>query len=602
MASRAFGWIQDGGKIENLRRTVEIFDHQSPTYQELIEKRISTLVEERDGRDRLLTELHKIPLTLKYKDLVGTAFTPRRESRCNGIIQAAIVGQNKPFIVDWAASSFLKWAHALGFIQHNKSEDSFSITEFGRQYARATPGNTDGSGLFTQTNQQGTGVSEKEILSQAFLSYPPVMRVLNLLKEEKHLTKFEIGKQLGFVGEDGFTSLPQDILVIELAQTKKSRDRSEMLANWDGTSDKYARMIAGWLENIGWVKKEEKLIKVTLGNKVYEYGIPQSYRITADGLKARRRGLGINIQKRIPKNVFWEMLATKGKSRDYKRTRRALILQEIGKKSCSLQALQRLLADEGFSESEATIADDLKGLKQIGLNVQQEQSGYFLQDTIQNLTIPSLPTKDTVKDDIQKLMDQCRDHLEHVSHDYLVLIELSFSGKKKSRIFEKQTVNLLINECGFNGFPLGGQNRPDGLIFTQELTEDYGVIIDTKAYKDGFSLPIAEQDKMTRYVNQNLQRDKRVSLKWWEDFPADVNLFKFLFVSSKFIGEYESGLRQISISTQDTTGAAITSYNLLLLAEEIAKGKMDLQNVREKFSCLSSVEIASDSPQLMMPL
>ena len=576
MATRTFGWVQDPGKIGNLRKTVEVFDHQSPTYKALISKQIPALVEERDGRDRFLSEMSKIPLKLKYTDLVGTAFTPRSQSRCNGILQAAIKGQKRGFIGNWPADNFLRWAHALELIQYDNSEDSFSITEFGLQYTKA--------------NQRSP--AEKEIISQAFLSYPPVMRVLSLLSDGSHLTKFEIGSQLGFVEEDGFTSLPQDILVIELAQTESAKGRREMLANWDGTSDKYARMIAGWLEDIGWVKKEEKLVEVTLVNKVYEYAIPQSYRITADGLKARRRGLGINIQKRIPKNVFWEMLATKGKSRDYKRTRRALILQEIAKKSCSLQALQKLLADEGFSESEAIIVSDLKGLEQIGLNVQQEQSEYFLQDTIQNLIIPSLPTGDTVKDDIQELMDQCRERLEHVSHDYLVLIELSFSGKK-SRIFEMKTVDLLVKQCGFNGLHLGGQSRPDGVIFTQDLIEDFGVIIDTKAYKDGFSIPVTEQDKMARYVNQNIQRDKRVSQKWWEHFPADVSLFKFLFVSSKFVREYENGLRQISISTEDTLGAAITSYNLLLLAEEIAKEEINLQNVGEKFSCLSTVEMES---------
>ena len=40
-------------------------------------------------------------------------------------------------------------------------------------------------------------------------------------------------------------------------------------------------------------------------------------------------------------------------------------------------------------------------------------------------------------------------------------------------------------------------------------------------------------------------------------------------------------------------GAAITSYNLLLLAEEIAKEEINLQNVGEKFSCLSTVEMES---------
>lgn len=576
MATRTFGWVQDPGKIENLRKTVEIFDHQSPTYKVLIDKQIPTLVEERDGRDRFLSEMSKTPLNLKYMDLVGTAFYPRSQSRCNGILQAAIKGQRREFIGNWPADNFLRWAHALGFIEYDNNTESFSITEFGLQY--------------TKSNQRSP--TEKEILSQAFLSYPPVMRVLNLLSDGSHLTKFEIGSQLGFVEEDGFTSLPQNILVIDLAQTESAEDRRKMLADWDGTSDKYARMIAGWLEDMGWVKKEKKLVKVTLGNEAYEYAIPQSYRITANGLKARRRGLGINIQKRIPKNVFWEMLATKGKSRNYKRTRRALILQEIAKKSCSLPALQQLLANNGFNESETIIVSDLNGLEQIGLNVQQEQGEYFLQDTIQNLTIPSLPTKKTVKDDVQKLVDQCREHLRHISHNYLVLIELSFSGRKngKSKLFEMKTIDLL-NQCGFKGHHLGGPNRPDGLIFTQNLTEDYGVIIDTKAYKDGFSIPITEQDKMRRYVNQNINRDERISPKWWEDFPADVNSFKFLFVSSKFIREYESALHQISYLTHDTPGAAITSYNLLLLAEKIAKEEINLQNVGEKFSCLSTVEM-----------
>ena len=165
---------------------------------------------------------------MKYTNLVGTAFNPRSESRCNGILQAAIKGQRREFIGDWPADNFLRWAHALGFIQFDKNADCFSITEVGLQYVTTKPGTSD----------------ETEILSQAFLSYPPVMRVLNLLADGSHLTKFEIGKQLGFVGEDGFTSLPQNILVRSLCQTENSSDRSKMLTDWDGTSDKYARMIA----------------------------------------------------------------------------------------------------------------------------------------------------------------------------------------------------------------------------------------------------------------------------------------------------------------------------------------------------------------------
>ena len=575
MAIRTFGWIQDPGKIENLRRTVEVFDNQSPTYRELIGTLIPTLVEKRDGRDHFISELKRIPLKLKYKDLKGTAFTPRKDARCNGIMQAAIKGQKREFISDWPADNFIRWAHALGFIQYDSGSDSFLITEFGLKYTKTEPDTSD----------------EKEILSQAFLSYPPVMRVLNLLADGEHLTKFEIGKQLGFVGEDGFTNLPQNILVCSLAQIEDPKEKNKMLSDWEGTSDKYARMIARWLEYMGWVTQEEKQVVTTFGNKEYKSPIPQSYLITPAGLKARRRGMGTNIQKRIPKNVFWEMLATKGKDRSYIRTRRSLILQEIAKKSLSLQALQQMLTDKGFKESETTIVNDLKGLEQIGLNIQLGQKGYFLQDTIQNLVVPNFATEETVKSDIQDSIDRCRELLEHVSHDYLVLIPLSFSGREGSRLFEMKTVELLIDQCGFDGLRLGEADRPDGLIFTQELTEDYGVIIDTKAYSKNFNIPRQEADKMTRYVSENIQRDPRHSPKWWERFPSHVNLFKFLFVSGRFGGQYENQLHRISRSTQDTAGAAITSYNLLLLAEEIAKKNIDLQNVGEKFSCLAEVEM-----------
>ncbi len=576
MATRTFGWVQDSGKIENLRKTVEMFDRSSSTYQELIANRIPALVQEQDGRDRFLSELRRIPLKLKYTNLVGTAFNPRSESRCNGILQAAIKGQRREFIGDWPADNFLRWAHALGFIQFDKNADCFSITEVGLQYVTTKPGTSD----------------ETEILSQAFLSYPPVMRVLNLLADGSHLTKFEIGKQLGFVGEDGFTSLPQNILVRSLCQTENSSDRSKMLTNWDGTSDKYARMIANWLKHMGWVTQAKKRVAATFGDERCEYLIPQAYVITAEGLQARRRGLGTNIRSRISKSVFWEMLATKGKDRDYIRTRRALILQGIAGKSCSLQSLVQQLADRGFDESETTISNDLRGLTRIGLNIQQEQEGYFLQDTIKNLEIPGLSSENKVKSDVQELVDECRAVLDHVPHDYLILIPMSFSNQE-SRLFEMKTTELLVDQCGFDGLHLGGADQPDGLIFTQKLRENYGVIIDTKAYEHGFNIPASERDKMARYVSENNLRNQTHSQKWWRHFPSEINVFKFLFVSGKFIGTYETQLKRISELTQYTPGAAITSFNLLLLAEEIAKKTITFQGTGEMFSCLSEVDVKS---------
>lgn len=594
MKTRTFGWIQDPTEIKNLRRTVEVFDNQSPTHRELIDKIIPTLVEEQDGRSHFISELKHIPLKLRHKDLKGTAFKPRKDARCNGIIQASIKGQKNAFIVDWAADNFIRWAHALGFIQYNRSSDSYSITEIGLKYSRSNPEKDNNIQLLPGFNQAEADIGEKEILSQAFLSYPPVMRVLNLLAYGEPHTKFDIGKQLGFVDEEGFTSLPQNIFVRSLALMEDKKERNKMLRNWEGTSDKYARTIARWLIHMGWVEKVKKTVVATFGNEKYEYDL-DAYVITDAGLKARRRGLGTNIQSRIPKNVFWGMLATKGRSRDYIRSRRTIILQEIANKSFSIEALQQKLANKDFNTSETIILNDLKGLQQMGLNIQQEQNGYFLKDTIQNLVIPSFSAPETTKSDIQVLVDKCREHLKYVPHDFLVLIPLSFEGnrnnKNSSRLLEMKTIDLFVEQCGFNGLHLGGADRPDGLIFTQEQPEDYGIIIDTKSYKDSFNLPANERNKMVGYVNDNILRDESHPSKWWQHFPDSLEIFKFLFVSGKFGGKYKNQLDRISKSTNNILGAAITSYNLLMLAEEIKENKINLQNVKEKFSCLSEVEI-----------
>ena len=570
MKTRTFGWVQDSHLIAKLRTTVEVFNYGSPTHHALIEKQIPRLVTEQDRRDRFLVELSRKPLKLKFTDLVGTA----HKDICTGILRAALKGQRREFMRNWPAENYLRWAHALEFIQYDRNHDSFSITEFGMQY------------IGTQLESD----EEKEILTQALLSNPPVMRVLNLLADGSHLTKFEIGSQLGFVGEDGFTSLPQNILVRTLVQMEDRKKRNQKLRDWEGTSDKYVRTIASWLMKMGWLEKIEKRVEETFGNETLECVIGQAYVITDAGLKARRRGLGTNIQKRISKNVFWEMLATQGKSRDYIRTRRALILQEIDKKDSSIQTLQQMLANKGFKESESNIAADLKGLERMGLNIRQQQNRYVLRDTTRHLTIPDLTTEENVEDVIQKLVDQCRECLEHVSHDYLILIPLSYD-KKRSQLFEMKTVELLVEQCGFNGLHLGGANRPDGLIFTQELPEDYGVIIDTKAYKESFNVPASERRKMIQYVSENIDRYESHPTKWWKQFPTNLEMFKFLFVSGSFGGKYEDQLHEISRLTQNTKGAAITSYNLLLLAEEIGKKKIDLQNVGEKLGCLSEVEI-----------
>lgn len=257
---RTFGWIQNPGDFNKLKKVVQVFDHTSNTHEKLKNVIIPSLIEERDGRDRFIQELSKIPLKLKYADLVGTGFKPRNSARCNGIIQAIVEGQGgKKFVDNWSADGYIRWAHALGFIDYEYATDTFFITQLGFDYSRA------------ENDSQG----EKDILIKAILSYPPAVRVLDLLSNGDHLTKYDIGRMLGFSGEAGFTSLPQNILINALAICDNNEECNRMKSDWDGSSDKYARMIGSWLSKLGLVSKISKNFNVIVDGVTKTVSIAQ---------------------------------------------------------------------------------------------------------------------------------------------------------------------------------------------------------------------------------------------------------------------------------------------------------------------------------------
>lgn len=164
------------------------------------------------------------------------------------VINGKTKRMKKPYTDDWTADGFIRWAVSLGFLDYNYSNDTCSITPAGISLVNAT--------------------EEKEknaILGQAFLSYPPVCRVLGLLLEGKHLTKFEIGAKLGFTDEAGFTSFPQNIWVQAYEECTDESEKNTMRSDTEGSSDKYARMICNWLQSIGWVDKRPKIVTENLG-------------------------------------------------------------------------------------------------------------------------------------------------------------------------------------------------------------------------------------------------------------------------------------------------------------------------------------------------
>ena len=562
---RTFGWVQDPSDFESLIKVVSIFDNKSETHKELVNEKIDRLIEERDGKSHFLEVLNSIPLKIKYADLVGTSFTPRSSARCNGIVQATVKGQVRDFISDWPADNFVRWAQALGFIKYNYFDDSFEITEEGLNLTGAKT------------------IEEKEdILIDSLLSYPPAVRILNLLSDGKVKTKFELGKNLGFIGEDGFTSIPQDVLIMTLATTEDTKERNKLRTDTEGSSDKYARMIAKWLSKLGLLVQVAKEVELNIGGKNYKEKIGQSYMITAKGIQSLNKVNGRSRHKRISKNISWEMLATKGTDRNYIRTRRALIIKSLieCKSGLTLEEIRDRLEIQTISELFTVVKDDIDGLINIGLNIEKIGEKYYFNDEINDFIIPIIENSE--KSEFTQEKDNLREKLDTLSHEYLSLVDLAFDSQQ-NRLFEMKTVELLTKECNYKGVHLGGSRKPDGIIYTENSTDNYGVIIDTKAYSNGYNLPISQVDEMVRYVEENNKREKeRNSNEWWKEFGDNINKFYFSFISGKFIGNIEEKLQRITIFT-NVYGNAMTIITLLYLANEIKDNRLKTMEVVKYF-------------------
>ncbi|WP_283696731.1 restriction endonuclease FokI C-terminal domain-containing protein [Clostridium perfringens] len=564
--TRTFGWVQNPSNFDSLKKVVSIFDNTSKTYIELKDKKIKKLVEERDGQKKLINALNQNPLKIKYCDLVGTSFNPRSSARCNGIVQATVKGQRKEFIDDWSADNFVRWAHALGFIKYNYDTDTFEITELGRDYVHS----------------EDASCEESMILEKAMLSYPPVARVLTLLSNGEHLTKYEIGKKLGFAGEAGFTSLPLNVLIMTLATTDEPKEKNKIKTDWDGSSDKYARMISGWLVKLGLLIQRPKLVTIDFGGEVYSETIGHAYMITDKGLKAVRKLLGVNKVARVSKNVFWEMLATKGIDKNYIRTRRAYILKILieSNKVLTLDDIKDKLELFDIKESITTIKDDINGLINTGINIKSETTGYKIYDSINDFIIPKIKDGDNVKSNISLLKDELRGQINHISHEYLSLVDLAFDSKQ-NRLFEMKVLELLVNEYGFKGKHLGGSRKPDGVVYSTTLEDNFGIIVDTKAYSDGYNLPISQADEMERYIRENTNRDEEVNPnKWWENFSEEVEKYYFVFISGSFKGKFEEQLKRLSMTT-GVNGSAVNVVNLLLGAEKLKSGEFTIEELEK---------------------
>lgn len=569
MKFRTFGWIQNPGKFENLQITVQVLDTKSSTYKSLKNDWIQHYIAFQPEKDILQQKLNSNEFIFTYKELIGTnrnedgdAAATRQESVADGLLRIAVTPQryqtnHKHWIDAWSADGFLRWAVSLGFFEYDREHDTFTITSLGKQFSRAEPNSPE----------------YISILTKAIMSYAPATRILELLNDGDAHTKFDLGSHLGFIGEAGFTSYDED-LMLEWYQQASDTERKDIRANTEGTSDKYARGIVNWLIGLGLARKIDDG-----SDSVFPH-----YRITAKGMSTLSNSTGHGGHPRQAKRILWESLATTGKNRNYIRTRRAYVLNLL-RNSTSLNNVISNLNSYGFHDGPAIIKSDIRGLINCGIRIEHtnDYSTLVLRDLLNHVDIPDINITEELKD--KALTDEKNAVLECTNLDdkYYALLDYAQEGTLRSLDFEELTAQLFKNVYGLQAHHLGGANRPDAIAYNH----NFGLILDTKAYANGYRINIGQRDEMLRYVVDNQRRDtERNDTNWWERFEyTDIphNQYYFIWVSGKFVGNFAGPIAYISHET-GSTGGVLAVKEMLIGGDLIQRGELSVDEIPSRIN------------------
>lgn len=580
MERRTFGWSQDASNLDSLTEIIKALTVGTTQHFRIIEL-IKRYVVDQHLKDRMIESLNvgsKYPYVL-LKGSKSTQLTVeqnqelfsldleaatnktkkggRANESCTGIVQICLPAQTKayykPYQSDWSAESYLKLAISLNLISYDPENDQCTLTDTAKRIALG------------DQNQQLTSYRE------AILSFPPAVRILQILSQNMTtpLSKFELGANLGFIGEAGFGSFAPNMFLWFLNSSQNAKERAENKNNKERMCDKYARMTCSFLEKLDLITTTTKELKGKWGNLELEPTRVKAYQITKLGYDLLINSYGNSSHPKIPRRVLYETLATAAPDRSFLRYRRAHILNLLKSKSLTTSELQAKLKLLDLDVPNAVILEDLEGLNRIGIRIDYDRhtQKYKLVDQIIGLVIPHEKVQ---KEMLTLIKERVIDSVKHVDPKYFELLDLAFTDTKTNATdLEILTAELFIEELQYKGQHLGGANKPDIAVYY----EQDGLIIDTKAYAKGFSISAHQRDEMSRYINDNQKRDLNINPNaWWKVFAPEVKNFNHLFVSSTFIGKFAQQLQYIA-KDKNQNGACISVENLLVMAERI-KTKM----------------------------
>lgn len=458
------------------------------------------------------------------------------------IASAIEIAQSSIEVGRWADESYVRFLHALGFIEYDREDGvGIAITESGWSL------------LTTQKDSE----DERTVFRNAVLSYPPACRILQMLVDGSPRDKFELAQNLGFVGERGFLTFSREIYDQFMEEATTSEEAREIRSNKESTNEKYARMIADVLRQLGIVRRASR-------NEYLEHDLadtPHAYRITPNGREYYNYVTGHSIRQRIHKRVPFEMLASRrSPGSSVLRERRALLLEELNRRQQGIELtsyFEEIQNDHpSYYNSLDELNSDISGLINCGIGIRRVGTHCFLNDQlILDFPLPEAPGDIDCSEIIERLHE---DNLVNLAPEVIEnTINNSYSGVRYAE-FEEDIHYLFSEIMEYYGEKLGGPNAPDSLIWYEGNTgrSSYGLIVDTKSRRNYFNLYVQYADQMRRYIED--YTDCLMS--------RNVDNIYFLWVSSGFRRGTQNNLSRFS-SRRGIYGSCLSAPDALFLAD-----------------------------------
>lgn len=444
---------------------------------------------------------------------------------------------------------------ATGMVRLDRDIQGYVITDLGRELLKAPK-----SDVIKKKNRILTD-EEKEIFKRGILSNPPVVQVLSLLnnsrRQGKSLSKYDIGAQLGYAGDRGFTHIEAEYV----ARIGASFNDKE------GDADKWARTILSWLEQVGWVVAGESLDYYGKSLKTYT---------STEEVEHVLRYNAKSITKYVPQEM---LCSEKNPFSPIVQKRRFAILKALqSRKLTSINDLTTKINENDLAIDIETVKFELTSLSQAGFQISHDHDVYCMQD---NLLLDE-QTGDTAKIDVSS-QDALEKSIEHYVVEYadsipsrLVdsLIRYGSTGRDNCAEFEG-AVTRFFTFMGYESTQLGqGNGRVADVIARYKdsmMAKSYGLIIDAKAYsKYNFNAP--DVRKMKEYIALHQQE------LMMEMIPRHA----YAFVSMDFVPE-ENALNEISNDTA-VNGTAIDVFSLLELGAKTSKQEVKIVDIFDSFT------------------